>query len=525
MNETENVLRQYQAALEAFRSGQYEQAKTGVRQLCLLVPDWPKPFLLQAYIERTEGAWTMEVETLLGLLRRIDTRRQENCGLAAEAWSMLGSAWSMIGQAGRAVVAYRTAMQLEPDQTQKLIEGSNANFAANYVADFTPTQFRNGYRAYAALLAGQKRLPVRTYAHKRLRIGYLAANFREHPLAFFLWPLLHFQDRSRFEVYCYAANTRQDAVTDCLRREVEHWIDIAAMTDAEAAAVIQQDEIDILLELDGHTEGNRLPVLSCRPAPVQIAGIGYMGSTGLPDVDYFLTDSWCLPVPATSQAFFTEKLLALPVSHLCYAPLKQMPLSGGAPCQQNGYVTFGCFNNFSKVTDELLGAWAAILSALPEARLIVKHRVFDSREGCRISQERMQAAGLPLARVDCRGFSREYLREYSEVDIALDTYPYTGALTTCEALFMGVPVISRYGLRPGSCFGRSILANVGLGELAGDSAAGYIRLAVELGRDASLIAALHDQLRGMMLRSPLMDGRRYARDVETVFERIERGLV
>ena len=336
-------------------------------------------------------------------------------------------------------------------------------------------------------------------------------------MAFFIWPLLHGHDRGKFQVYCYAAGHCVDTMTERLQSVSDCWRVVGNCTDADLAEQIRQDEIDILVELDGHTAGTRLPVLRCHPALLQLSGIGYMGSTGIRDAQYFLSDSWCMAAGEDAQAFFREKLIALPTSHLCYAALKPMPLCQEPPCLHNGYVMFGCFNNFSKVTNDMLSVWAELLHRLPTARLLLKHRVFDSEEGRQFILQRMEQSGLPLDRVDCQGFSKEYLQEYHQVDIALDTYPYTGGLTTCEALYMGVPVISRYGVRPGSCFGRSLLENAGLGELAVPSTEAYVDRAVDLAGDWELLTILHERLRSMIQHSALMDERRYAQEVEALY--------
>lgn len=501
----------YARALAALRGGKLEKAAAQAAALMRRAPHWEKPRLLAAYAARTSGQYEEEI-ALLAPLRASAV----SPALRAEAYSLSAAARSLLGEGVQAVEDYLMAARLEPGRGQQRAELSNVEFAACYV-DFPPETFQAIHRRYQASLAGIRPLPQPRYAHARLRVGYLSANFRAHPLAFFFWPLLLHHDRTRVEVYCYAAGTREDAYTRAMRARADVWRAAAGDSDEALARRIREDEIDVLVELDGHTGGNRLPVLAYRPAPVLLSGIGYMGSTGLPFLDGFLLDASCAPHLAQAQAYFAEPLRLLPTCHLCYAPIKEMPAPGALPALRSGTVTFGCLNNFSKVTEALLVDWAAILERVPGSRLLVKHRIFDSAEGRRRVRARLTRAGIDPARVTMEGLSRDYLTAYQRIDIALDTYPYVGVLTTCEALMMGVPVITRAGVRPGSAFGRSLLGAAGLGELVTTSRAAYCDRAVALAGDVPLLAALRAQLRGMLLTSPLLDGRRYAREVEELF--------
>ena len=290
------------------------------------------------------------------------------------------------------------------------------------------------------------------------------------------------------------------------------------MTDLQAAEIIRADEIDILFDLSGHTSGNRLLVAAYRPATVQISGIGYMNSTGLNCFDYFLTDKTC---SGDWQKYFVEKAIELPHSHFCYTPTKNFPAPSDAPCLKNNFVTFGSFNNYSKITDTILKAWKKILDAVPNSKFIFKHKIFGTDEGKKIVAARLEKFNFDLSRVEMRNFSANYLEEYvNDIDIALDTFPYTGGLTTCEALFAGVPVVSLYGDRQGTRFGLSILKNVGLEELAAPTVEDYISRAVGLANDVELLSILHKNLRRMILNSALMDSKNYVREVEESFIKI-----
>ena len=286
------------------------------------------------------------------------------------------------------------------------------------------------------------------------------------------------------------------------------------MTDIQAAELIRNDEIDILFDLSGHTANNRLRVAAYRPASVQISGVGYMNSTGLDAMDYFLSDVYCA---GKSSPYFTEKLILLPQSHICYEPPSNLEPVAEPPCIKNRFVTFGSFNQFGKVTDSILRAWKKILDAVPNSRLILKHKIFNRSDGKVFVGERLKYFGFDIARIELRPYTDNHLLEYADIDIALDTFPYTGGVTTCEALYMGVPVVSLYGDRHGTRFGLSILTNVGLEELAVDNIDAYIKRTIELAGDWDLLRILRKNLRGMMKNSPLMDSTNYGRAVGEAF--------
>ena len=519
----------YAAALKYYQMGKYDEAEKLMPRLRHVLPDWPRTRLLEAYIKRGEKDYVAEVDELesmlkvMGLYTASDItpmgrarRDKESLSFAAEAWSMKGSAETMLCRPRDAVFSFRRSVLLEPDISQKLVEMSNAIFAANYAKDYSAVEFQTLYAQYRELLSLTiNPMPPVFYSHDKLRIGFLSASLRRHPVAYFLWPLLHYHDHDKYLMYCYQANGNSDVVTKLLMRDTDKWRNISDMDDKRVAEVIRSDQIDILIDLDGHTSGNRLPVLEYRPATLQMSGIGYMNSTGMRNVDYFISDTSCGRDTDVNDSYFTERLMVLPQTHLCYAPLIKMP-EVNYDIGEN--IVFGSFNNFSKVTDEMLGIWAKILERAPQSTLFLKSRHFDNEKMRSFALKRMDKQGIDPSRVKLEGFSDDYLAEYNHVDIALDTYPYTGGMTTVEALYMGVPVITRYGKRHGTCFGLSILKNCGLEELAADDAASYIERAVSLAHDRKLLCGLHSTIRGMMKSSPLMDGKRYAEAMQNQFD-------
>ena len=358
--------------------------------------------------------------------------------------------------------------------------------------------------------------PRRFYQHDKIRVGFLSGDFYRHVVMNWSWAMLTKLDKNRFEVYAYSNTKKQDEVTESLRSSVESWRDIREMTDKAAAELIRDDEIDILFDLSGNTENERLGIVAYRPATVQISGIGLTSSTGLKTVDYFLTDEYCV---GDSAPYFVENLIAMSNTHVCYMPFGEMPLpiAEEPPCKKNGYVTFGSFNQYRKITDSMLIAWKRILDAVPNSRLLLKHKTYGMEDGKEFVDERLKSVGFDLARVELRGFSYRHPFDYDDMDIALDTFPYTGVTTTMDALLMGVPVVSLYGDRHATRCGLSLLNNVGLKELAVDSYDEYVKRAIALASDWELLSILRKNLRTMIEKSPLMDLDGYVREIEQAF--------
>lgn len=351
----------------------------------------------------------------------------------------------------------------------------------------------------------------------KLRVGYISSDLFDHVVVNFAVQLWAGYDRNRFEVHLYSLGGTHNETSDWLKQMVDGWHDLEGMTEAEAADIIYRDDIDILVDLSGHTNGgNGLKVMAYRPSPVQISGLGYFDTTGLASVDYLLTDNFLDP-EGVNDKYFTEKLLRLPRSHFCWTPPKRV-LDCRRKWQIHEPIVFGCFNSFEKITDEMLFCWKEILERVPGSRLLLKGRQ-EYNGWWEVMAERLKVAGFKQGQVELRARSMYYLDEYADMDIALDTYPYPGGGTTCETLYMGVPVITCYGSRHGSRFGYSLLANLGLDELAAPDMAGYVERAVALADSPELLNALHARLREMMRQSPLMDAKGYVREVEEAYIR------
>ncbi|MBQ7454660.1 MAG: glycosyltransferase, partial [Selenomonadaceae bacterium] len=354
--------------------------------------------------------------------------------------------------------------------------------------------------------------------HKKIRVGYISPDVRFHVVAFFSLHLFMDYDKTRFEVFIYA-NNPADNVTEQFAANVDGFRDILDKSALEVAKQIMADEIDILVDLAGHSAGNSLETLAYKPAPIQISGIGYFDTTGLDTVDYFIADKFTDP-EGLNEKFFSEKILRLQHSHFCYVWHDFPHMVSPAPCLKKGYVTFVSFNDIAKVTDEVLQAWSKILDAVPNSRLFLKSRVFYENGGSEFILERMKNFGIDINRVDREPFNPVYVKCYEQADIALDTFPYPGGGTTCDALYMGVPVITLVGDRHNLRFGYSLLMNMGLEELCAFSVDEYIKKAVDLANDYDRLREYHLTIRRKMEESPVMNDTIYMGELEQAYEKI-----
>ena len=424
------------------------------------------------------------------------------------------------------------ASELTPDGAPELAASlySKYLFMSQYRA-IQPSAQRVAAARYQEFFMGVS--PVKRAAHhekvadirRRKRIGYLSRDFRRHALAYFLTPLVHDFDAEKFQVFIYFTG-EEDEVTQRFEGYPVVWRDVHGQTPRDIAERIARDQIDILVDLTGHSQDNALPVLTYRPAPVQISMLGCIGSTGLASVDYFLSDEICLPAGDDLAAMaFTENIVRVPVCQFCYAPdIVTPPPSAAtqAPVSRNGYVTFGSFNNLAKLSDEVLMLWQKILTDVPGSHLLLKGKTLSVASGQQLFSRRLQKLGFDLSRVEFRPFTKDYLREYDDVDIALDPFPYEGGLTTCEAVYMGVPVITRAGQTHGSRFGATLLSAADHPELIASSAADYVQKAVSLALQEGEIRKYRWNLRQDLRNSRLMNAPRYMRDLDTIFQKISQ---
>jgi protein O-GlcNAc transferase len=357
---------------------------------------------------------------------------------------------------------------------------------------------------------------------RRLRIGYISPDFRKHSVSHFIEAVLISHNREHFQVFCYANSFEHDEVTRRLKEHADDWRDIARMSDDKVTELIRKDAIDLLVDLAGHTSGNRILVLPRKPAPVQINWIGYPATTGLSAVDYKIVDNYTDP-PGMTEAFYTETLLRLPETFLCYMPDKNSPEVYDLPLLIKGYITFGSFNYYSKVSPEVVDAWAKILQSVPNSHFIMKAKSLADSSTRQHLVSVFEQKGISAARIELLSWApstREHLDLYNRVDIGLDTFPYNGTTTTCEALWMGVPVITLAGNMHASRVGASLLSNVGVRELIARTHEEYIDIAIKLANDTARLQLLREGLRNMMKSSALCDAKRFTTNLEKCYRRI-----
>jgi predicted O-linked N-acetylglucosamine transferase (SPINDLY family) len=432
----------------------------------------------------------------------------------------LGNALKDVGRFDQAIAAYRQAMAIAPGfttaQSNLILSLHYVNTDARAIAD----ELRRWNLAHAKPLSGS----IRPHNNdrdpdRRLRIGYVSADFCEHVVGRHLLPLLQHHDRRQFEIFCYSNVYRPDATTEIFQKVADHWRKIVAISDEKAAEQIREDRIDILVDLSLHSANNRLLIFARKPAPVQVTYLAYVGSSGMTAMDYRLSDPYLDPAE-TDLSVYSETTVRLPRSYWCYPPGSEFPVAP-APAIERGFITFGCLNNFAKVSPAAIDLWSTILAATPRSRLILHAPPGAHRQQITARLERFGVAGDRIEFVPKQS-RHDYERMHARIDIALDPFPYGGGITTCDALWMGLPVVTLSGTTAVGRGGRSILSNVGLPELIAFSPEEYVRIAIDLSRDLDRLAALRKGLRERMLASPLMDAHGFARDVEAAYRQMWR---
>lgn len=359
-------------------------------------------------------------------------------------------------------------------------------------------------------------------ADRRLKIGYVSPDFRRHPVASFIESILAAHNRTRCEVFCYSDVPKHDEITARMKGHSDHWRDIPGMSEGEAADLVRKDGIDILVDLAGHTAHNRLLLFARKPAPVQVSWIGYPATTGLSSMDYKIVDNYVDP-PGMTEQFYTEKLIRLPDSFLCYLPERGSPEVGPLPILKSGHITFGSFNNFAKVSLEVIGLWTKLLKAIPGSRLLMKAKSLSDRSTREYVMGLFAQGGMTAGRIELLSWepaTGAHLDIYNRIDIGLDTFPYAGTTTTCEAAWMGVPVITFAGNTHASRVGASLLSNIGIPDLIAKTPDEYLAIAVNLAGDTHRLQRLRGGLRNMMINSPLTDAQRFIVNLEDSYRSI-----
>jgi protein O-GlcNAc transferase len=429
-----------------------------------------------------------------------------------------------MGKAHEAVDYYRRAIDLSPHDR---VLHSNHLINLLCTTRLSPEEIYGEHLLFAEQCANQLaegRLPCLNdpSPDRPITVGYLSGDFRCHPVAFFIEPVLACHDRSAFRIVLYANHAKPDYITEQFRQFGFEWRDVAKMPDDELANLIRHDNVDLLVDLAGHTRSNRLLLFARKPAPVQVTWLGYANTTGLDVMDFRITDTIADP-PGMTEHLHTEELWRLPGCFLCYRPPQNPPDVGPSPFIEKGYVTFASFNHFAKVTPQMLTIWGKILTNIPGSRLIIKSPGMSHPPLRNALYEQFLRAGIMAERIEMLEMLpsvHDHLAFFNQVDIALDTYPYNGTTTTCEALWMGVPVISLAGRSHVSRVGTSLLTNIGLADLAAESDDEYIAKACALALDSERLACYRNSLREMMQHSQLMDIQGFTRNLELAYRKM-----
>lgn len=473
----------------------------------------------------------------------------------------LGNVLYGLGQFKNALTSYRRALELKPDLAvaqmnlagtfmalalmdeavthferalllDHEMEGvhSNGLLALQYASGFTPQEIFDKHRAFG--LRNESVLAGAICPHgnvpdpaRKLKIGFVSPDFRNHSVAYFMEPVLAHLDHGQFELFAYYSHEDEDVVTQRFRSYCEHWLNIEKMSDDEVAERIRQDGIDVLVDVAGHTGGNRLLVFARKPAPVQVTWLGHPNTTGLKSMDYRITDAYAEPSGMTEN-LNTETLWRMPEVFCCYTPCAAKPERRAEaalavkppPMLQNGYATFGCFNNIAKVSPPTIALWARVLHAIPGSKLMLEAHKLEVSDLQEEIMGRFAAHGIGLERLILKGRvpAQQYVL-YHEVDVALDPFPCSGGTTTFDALWMGVPVVTLAGQTFVSRMGVSLLSNLGLGNLVAETEDGYVETVRRLVSDPQALNAMRLGQREKMERSPLMDAPRFVKNMETAF--------
>ena len=434
-----------------------------------------------------------------------------------DAYFNLGVACRPLDRLDESIAAYRRALQLNPS----FVSGhSNLIYTLHFHPAYDPSMVAEERQRWNLRFGEPLKRLILPNANergmdRRLRIGYVSPDFRDHVVGRNLLPLFERHDPQRYEIFCYAGVMRPDQLTDKFRQRAQQWRSTVGVSDEELAGMIRRDGVDILVDLTQHMEGNRLSMFARKPAPIQVSFAGYPESTGLEAIEHRISDRFLEGGSADVRTGRKEQVHLID-SFWCYDPCGDDVEVNRLPALESGTITFGCLNNFCKVNERVLSLWARVLGKVADSRLVLLSRVGRHRQR---TLEALERSGIEKQRVEILDFRprREYLELYHRLDIVLDTFPYNGHTTSLDALWMGVPVVSLVGNTPVSRAGLSQLTNLGLPELAAHSESEYVSIAESLARNLPRLAELRSALRARMKNSVLMDAARFTRQVENAY--------
>ena len=436
-----------------------------------------------------------------------------------ELLSNMGTVLKDMGELDESLSCLQKSLAIKADA---MVE-SNLVYTLHFHPDAIPKSLAQAHRTWNEHHGRALSAHIRPHDNdrdprRRLRIGYVSPDFRYHPVGLFLRPLMAHHDHGNFEIVCYSDVRQPDAVTQRLAACVDVWRETSRLPDEQLGGQIREDRIDVLVDLTMHMAASRLMVFARKPAPVQVTYLAYCSTTGLETMDYRITDPQLDP-PGEDESIYIEKSIRLPRTYWCYEPPIGEIEVGPPPVSRRGGITFGCLNNYCKVTRATWAAWCELLGCVPGSRLLVHAFVGAHRQR---AHELLERSGLDPGRLEFVGFLplEDYFRRYQQIDIALDPFPYTGGTTTCDALWMGVPVVTLAGKTAVARGGMSILTNIGHPELIAREATEYARIAADLARDLPRLTTLRRSLRSEMKQSPLMNAPQFTRDIEAAYRQM-----
>lgn len=508
----EHAVARHELGVSYQLSGELAKAESCYRLACTLAPELGSAHYNLGNILSEQG----KIIEAISCLQQAIQLEPDN----TDALTNIGVALYELGQVEEAINYFQQALTINPSSQNlhsTLVSALHYTSAATAHDIFQQSSLwwkAHGHPLYRRILHANAPCPTR-----KLKIGYISPDFREHSIYYFIAPLLDGHDRSRYETYCYSDVMRPDKATAEIKALADHWRDIASLSDEAVSIAIQQDGIDLLVDLAGHMIGNRLRVFAKKPAPVQISWLGYPGTTGLPTIDYRLVDRITDP-PGEADHCHSEKLLRLPGCFLCYQPPNEALPPTPSPVASTGIFTFGSFNNPAKINPPLIATWAAILRQLPGSRLLLKGKHLSDNSVQHSFLKSFANHGVGAAQI---AFSpllpsrREHLALYNDIDLCLDTFPYNGTTTTLEALWMGVPVLTMLGERHASRVSASILFGLCLPDLIAPNPQAYIDTALRLAAQPSPLCSSRASLRQALLSSSLCDVRLFTTRIEYAY--------
>jgi len=514
-----------QMAIREHQGGRLPKARALYQQILRVNPSHPDALHLLGLIEHQQGQSRLAIELIQKAIQARPTDAVFHFNLGnlhqdvgqldraiacfeqallrqpefVDALLGLGTALRAKGRAEEAIASYRKVLCIQPDYA---IAYNNLlfnlqNSSTSSPADIYAEHLRFAERFEAPLKPFWQPHPNRRDPERRLRVGYVSGDFRQHAVAYFIEPILASHDKAAVEVYGYCNNTERDRYTERIASHMDHWLVCQGMSDAQLAERIRADAIDILVDLSGHTALNRLLVFARKPAPVQVTWIGYQGSTGLSAIDYRITDAFMDP-PGLTERYHSETLVRLPNGGSAYQPEPDSPAVNALPALSTGEVVFASLNTLSKINPAVVSLWARILSALPQAQLMLGN-VTDAEIAQRLTRQFAQHGIAPARLIlQPKMSTADYLALHQRIDIGLDPFPYNGGTTTMHSLWMGVPVITLAGQQAIARFGVSLMSRVGLPQFICQTEDEYVECAVKFANDLPALDAVRQSLRARM---------------------------